>query len=52
VIKVVRELTDSPERGQGPSRRRAQAVKEGVNKAEAEEIKKKLEAAGGSVELK
>ncbi|MGB0061062.1 50S ribosomal protein L7/L12, partial [Candidatus Binatus sp.] len=28
------------------------AVKEGVNKAEAEEIKKKLEAAGGSVELK
>jgi large subunit ribosomal protein L7/L12 len=28
------------------------AVKEGVNKAEAEDIKKKLEAAGGSVELK
>src|ERR1700688_3850743 len=28
------------------------AVKEGVNKAEAEEIKKKLEAAGGTVELK
>ena len=27
-------------------------VKEGVNKAEAEDIKKKLEAAGGSVELK
>ena len=27
-------------------------VKEGVNKAEAEEIKKKLEAAGGKVELK
>ena len=27
-------------------------VKEGVNKAEAEEIKKKLEAAGASVELK
>ncbi len=28
------------------------AVKEGINKAEAEETKKKLEAAGGSVELK
>ncbi len=27
-------------------------VKEGVNKSEAEEIKKKLEAAGASVELK
>lgn len=27
-------------------------VKEGVNKAEAEEIKKKLEAAGATVELK
>ena len=29
-----------------------QAVKEGVNKAEAEELKKKLEEAGASVELK
>ena len=28
------------------------AVKEGLNKAEAEEIKKKLEAAGAKVELK
>ena len=28
------------------------SVKEGVNKAEAEEIKKKLEAAGATVELK
>jgi large subunit ribosomal protein L7/L12 len=28
------------------------AVKEGVNKAEAEEIKAKIEAAGGTVELK
>ena len=27
-------------------------VKEGVNKAEAEEIKKKIEAAGGTVEIK
>jgi large subunit ribosomal protein L7/L12 len=29
-----------------------QAVKSGIPKAEAEEIKKKLEAAGGKVELK
>ena len=28
------------------------AVKEGVNKAEAEELKAKIEAAGGTVELK
>jgi large subunit ribosomal protein L7/L12 len=28
------------------------AIKEGVNKAEAEEIKGKIEAAGGTVELK
>ena len=28
------------------------AVKEGINKAEAEEIKKKIEEAGGTVELK
>ena len=53
VIKVVREVTslglkeakdlvDSP-----PS-----VVKEGVAKAEAEEIKKKLEEQGASVELK
>ncbi len=28
------------------------AVKEGVSKAEAEEIKKKIEAAGGTVEIK
>ena len=28
------------------------AIKEGVNKAEAEEIKKKLEAAGAKIELK
>src|ERR1700683_2906662 len=53
VIKVVRELT-----GLGLNEAKdlvdgaPKAVKEGVNKAEAEEIKKKLEAAGGSVELK
>ena len=28
------------------------AIKEGVNKAEAEEVKAKIEAAGGTVELK
>ena len=28
------------------------AIKEGINKAEAEEIKAKIEAAGGTVELK
>ena len=28
------------------------AIKEGVNKAEAEEIKAKVEAAGGTVEIK
>ncbi len=28
------------------------AVKEGISKAEAEEIKKKIEAAGGTVEIK
>ena len=53
VIKVVRELTglglkEAKDLVDGAPK----AVKEGVNKAEDEEIKKKLEAAGGSVELK
>jgi len=53
VIKVVRELTglglkEAKDLVDGAPK----AVKEGVNKTEAEEIKKKLEAAGGSVELK
>ena len=53
VIKVVRELT-----GLGLKEAKAMVdeapstVKEGVTKAEAEEIKKKLEEAGASVELK
>jgi large subunit ribosomal protein L7/L12 len=53
VIKVVRELT-----GLGLKEAKdlvdsaPKAVKEGIAKAEAEEIKKKLEDAGGSVELK
>lgn len=53
VIKVVRDIT-------GLGLKEAKAVvdeapsplKEGVDKAEAEEIKEKVEAAGGKVELK
>ncbi|HYL59625.1 MAG TPA: 50S ribosomal protein L7/L12 [Candidatus Acidoferrales bacterium] len=53
VIKVVRELTglglkEAKDLVDGAPK----AVKEGVNKAEAEAIKKKLEEAGGAVELK
>jgi large subunit ribosomal protein L7/L12 len=53
VIKVVRELT-----GLGLKEAKdlvdaaPKAIKEGVNKAEAEDVKKKLEDAGGTVELK
>ena len=53
VIKVVRELT-----GLGLKEAKElvdsapKAVKEGASKEEAEEIKGKLEEAGGSVELK
>ena len=53
VIKEVRAIT-----GLGLTEAKAlvegapKAVKEGANKAEAEEIKKKLEAAGATVELK
>ena len=53
VIKVVRELTglglkEAKDLVDGAPK----AVKEGVSKAEAEEMKKKLEEAGGTVELK
>lgn len=53
VIKVVRELTqmglkDAKDLVDGAPK----MVKEGVGKAEAEEMKKKLEAAGGKVTLK
>jgi large subunit ribosomal protein L7/L12 len=53
VIKVVRELTglglkEAKDLVDGAPK----PVKEGVNKAEAEEIKKKLVEAGGTVELK
>lgn len=53
VIKVVRELT-----GLGLKEAKdlvdaaPNAVKEGISKAEAEEIKEKLEEAGASVEIK
>ncbi|HUY20414.1 MAG TPA: 50S ribosomal protein L7/L12 [Candidatus Binataceae bacterium] len=53
VIKVVRELT-----GLGLKEAKdlvdsaPKPIKEGVNKAEAEDVKKKLEEAGGTVELK
>ena len=53
VIKEVRAIT-----GLGLGEAKAlvegapKALKEGVNKAEAEEIKGKIEAAGGTVELK
>ena len=53
VIKEVRAIT-----GLGLTEAKAlvegapKALKEGVNKAEAEEIKSKIEAAGGTVELK
>jgi len=53
VIKVVRELTglglkEAKDLVDGAPK----AVKEGVTKAEAEDIKKKIEEAGGSAELK
>ena len=53
VIKVVRQITslglkEAKDLVEGAPK----AVKEGVNKAEAEEIKKKIEEAGGTVELK
>ena len=53
VIKEVRAIT-----GLGLTEAKAlvesapKALKEGVNKAEAEEVKAKIEAAGGTVELK
>jgi len=53
VIKVVREATD---KGLQEAKQLVdtapQVIKSGVNKAEAEELKKKLEAAGATVELK
>ena len=53
VIKAVREVTslglkEAKDLVDGAPK----AVKEGLNKAEAEDVKKKLEEVGGSVELK
>ena len=53
VIKIVREITglglkEAKELVDGTPK----AIKEGVAKAEAEELKSQLEEAGGSVELK
>ncbi|WII95513.1 50S ribosomal protein L7/L12 [Moraxella haemolytica] len=53
VIKVVREVTglglkEAKDLVEGAP----QTIKEGASKAEAEELKKKLEEAGASVELK
>jgi len=53
VIKIVREATD---KGLQEAKQLVdsapQVIKSGVNKAEAEELKKKLEGAGAAVELK
>lgn len=53
VIKIVKEITglglkESKELVEGAPK----AIKEGVSKAEAEELQKKIEDAGGKVELK
>ena len=53
VIKEVRAITGlGLAEAKGLVEGAPKAVKEGVNKAEAEEIKAKIEAAGGTVELK
>lgn len=53
VIKVVREITGlGLKEAKDMVEAAPKAVKEGVAKAEAEEMKKKLEAAGAKVELK
>ena len=53
VIKAVREATGLGLKGAKDLGESAPApIKEGVNKAEAEELKKKLEEAGATIELK
>ena len=53
VIKEVRAITGlGLTEAKGLVEGAPKPVKEGVNKAEAEEIKSKIEAAGGTVELK
>ena len=55
-INVIKEVRAITQLGLGEAKALVEsapkAIKEGIGKAEAEEIKKKLEEAGGSVELK
>ena len=55
-INVIKEVRAISQLGLGEAKALVEgapkAIKEGVNKAEAEEIKKKIEEAGGTVELK
>ena len=55
-INVIKEVRVITQLGLGEAKALVEgapkAIKEGVNKAEAEEIKKKIEEAGGTVELK
>ena len=55
-IQVIKEVRGITGLGLGEAKALVEgapkALKEGVNKAEAEEIKGKIEAAGGTVELK
>ena len=53
VIKAVKEITGlGLKESKGLVESAPKAIKEGASKADAEEIKTKLEAAGASVELK
>jgi len=55
-INVIKEVRAITQLGLGEAKALVEsapkAIKEGVSKAEAEEIKKKIEEAGGTVELK
>ena len=55
-INVIKEVRAITKLGLGEAKPQVEGapkpIKEGVNKAEAEEIKKKIEEAGGTVELK
>ncbi len=55
-INVIKEVRAITQLGLGEAKALVEsapkAIKEGVGKAEAEEIKKKIEEAGGTVELK
>ena len=55
-IQVIKEVRAITQLGLGEAKALVEsapkAIKEGVGKAEAEEIKKKIEEAGGTVELK